>query len=595
MMSEKKRFGSRISSIFNHSSQPQAPKQNPPKQGPQKPAAAPASTSTSTSASISTGRTTKAQGPPSSGYPQTNGSNSTTQPSPSKVVPLSRPYSNVSAQTNDTLKSPSRTIVTSESFNQQSPQYLSRIGGSPDTPETSQIQKSPNPSVSNLRRKPPSTSDLDSFDFGTSNSPKSGTGITNDILADLENEIDNFLRDGTESENALSTEPRSSNHSFQFPSSSSNADSERSSNHEINRSTPIVGLSDILNQQEGKVVNHTVPYPLDFPLSTPFDSPVDSPQIIQNEFMPITSNDSDDLKPLNNEMIPSNVISSSSTISTRDNYSPIAPNSVNVSRRTTTTQTPSRLQSVRSASTQRSQSFLGRTVTQRTQGSSIRRISSSVGSINLANTYVHTIRRSAGTAYNESKPTKWKLPVGIQPEDKTRNMRAGLLNTSRKKTSGVELKHGHLKPRLLAAEIDEGDESTSIGLTKTATSNTTVTAATSTEVQSIVTTSTKYGSGSGSGSGSIKRNVSITSSSSSGSLSDKNFTNLGYYQHRGYRGDDDEDDGDVDDNIGDDGDDETEDENGHVNGSVFSDINSIGQEEERPRLVLANPDTDDSD
>lgn len=218
-----------------------------------------------------------------------------------------------------------------------------------------------------------------------------------------------------------------------------------------------------------------------------------------------------------------------------------------------------------------------------------------MGSINLANTYVHTIRRSAGTAYNELKPTKWKLPVGIQPEDKTRNMRAGLLNTSRKKTSGVELKHGHLKPRLLAAEIDEGDESTSIGLTKTATSNTTVTAATSTEVQSIVTTSTKYGSGSGSGSGSIKRNVSITSSSSSGSLSDKNFTNLGYYQHRGYRGDDDEDDGDVDDNIGDDGDDETEDENGHVNGSVFLDINSIGQEEERPRLVLANPDTDDSD
>ncbi|RCK58957.1 hypothetical protein Cantr_07443 [Candida viswanathii] len=579
MMSEKKRFGSRISSIFNHSPPPQPPKQAPPKQAPPAKKAPPPPPPPA-----------PAPGP-SRQHNTAPSSTAKTQQSPVRTVPLSRPYSNVSTiQTTDTLKSPPRTTtLTPDHLDQQSPQYLSRLGSSPDTVTSGQREKSPNPSINRLRRKPPSPSDMDSFDFGTSNSPKSGTGVTNDILADLENEIDNFLQDeGSESENALSMEPRSSNQSFQFPSSSSNADSERSNSHEINRSTPIVGLSDILNEQEGRIVNHTVPYPLDYPLSTPFDSPLDSPQIIQNEFMPITSNDSDDIEPLNNEVSPRNVISSASTVSTRDNYSPIAPTSVNVSRRTTTTtQTPSRLQSMRLASTQRLQSFLGRTVTQKTQGSSVRRISSSVGSINLASTYVHTIRRSAGTAFNELKPIKWKLPVGIQPEDKTRPMRTGLLNTSRKKTSGVELKHGHLKPRLLAAEIDEGDESTSIGLSKTATSNTTGTANTATEVQSIATTSTKYGSGSGSGS--IKRNVSITSSSSSGSLSDKNFSNLGYYQHRGYRDDDDEG------NVGDEADDETEDENGRVNGAVFLDANSIGLEDERPRLVLANPDTDDSD
>lgn len=595
MMSEKKGFGSRISSIFNYSSQSQNAKQPPAKLSAHTPVTAPVSASTPTPA------TSKAPLP--SRHAEPSNSSIKPQASPSRTVPLSRPYSNMPVQPNDSLMAPPRTAIMPESFDQQSPAYLMHSERSPETRETFEIEKSSNPSVNRLRRKAPSTSDLDSFDFGTSDSPQLGTGKANDILADLENEIDTFLRDGYDSENGPSTDPRSSNHSFQFPSSSSNGDSERSSSHEINRSTPIVGLSDILNQQDGRIVNHNVPYPLDFPLGTPFDSPADSPQIIQNEFMPITRNSSDDIKHLNNETSiknetsPRNLTSSASTVSTRDNFSPIASNSVNVSRRTTTTQTPSRFQSVRLASTQRLQSFLGRTVTQKTQGSSIRRISSSVGSINNNNTYVYTIRRSAGTAYNELKPIKWKLPVGIQPEDKTRNVRTGLLSSSRKKTSGVELKHGHLKPRLLAAEIDEGDESTSIGLSKTATSNTTGTATTSTEVQSIATGSTKYGSGSGSGSGSIKRRVSIASSSSSGSLSDKNIVNIGYYQHRGYRaddGDDDDDDNDKD-NIGDTGDDETEDENGHINGSVFLDENSIGHEDERPRLVLANPDTDDSD
>ena len=34
---------------------------------------------------------------------------------------------------------------------------------------------------------------------GTFDSPKSGTGITNDIIADLESDIDNFLKASSES------------------------------------------------------------------------------------------------------------------------------------------------------------------------------------------------------------------------------------------------------------------------------------------------------------------------------------------------------------------------------------------------------------
>lgn len=76
--------------------------------------------------------------------------------------------------------------------------------------------------------------------------------------------------------------------------------------------------------------------------------------------------------------------------------------------------------------------------------------------------YVVALRRSMGTACNDSPPDKWKLPTGILPVDKRASMalsngrylRLGV-SQGRKKTSGVELKHGHLQPRLLAAEVGE--------------------------------------------------------------------------------------------------------------------------------------------
>lgn len=90
--------------------------------------------------------------------------------------------------------------------------------------------------------------------------------------------------------------------------------------------------------------------------------------------------------------------------------------------------------------------------------------------------YVTTIRKSAGTSYNDAGPGKWKLPLGIMPMD-GKNMAlqsytqnsarfsrgASSLNARAKRSSGVELKHGHLQPRLLAAEIDEVGDTNRFG------------------------------------------------------------------------------------------------------------------------------------
>lgn len=85
--------------------------------------------------------------------------------------------------------------------------------------------------------------------------------------------------------------------------------------------------------------------------------------------------------------------------------------------------------------------------------------------------YVTQIRKNAGTSYNEVGPGNWKLPLGIIPFDpKSLSLRTSLQGSPHfsrgssgvmartKKSSGVELKHGHLQPRLLAAEIDEVGE-----------------------------------------------------------------------------------------------------------------------------------------
>ncbi|CAX40002.1 conserved hypothetical protein [Candida dubliniensis CD36] len=801
-MSERKKFSSRISSIFNYNSSNSIPTQSSiqksgshsrstgtPKSAPSssktlgslspspRPLSKPllntnnlrsnsslvTSTSHNNNNSISVSSRTdtnrkKVSSKPSistlESYPHSNSNNNNNNSNYDNSI-------NKNPHLNDNIISPlqhhNEGSLNPNQYYQQSPQYLNPLLKSPDSLESGPSKPtSPNPSINNrLRRKPPS--DLDSFDFGmygenndgsdnetkggTFDSPKSGTGITNDIIADLESDIDNFLKASSESGKEISmvTRTNSSKHSSPFPSSSSDvADNSYINDLSISRSKPVMGLADIVNEdnqhnnKDFAEPSLSAPYPLDSPLITPVISPVESPQIIQNEFMPITSNDNDspNLKSEFSSMgqtslanpFSSPVASGTpSIVSPRrlrnfDSSTPVSPVaslissternggeisqypvssiSRNASQNYTSSRTPSavsRMHSARSpgypqsqpsAQTQTplsrtltenstaapialSKSYTQKTYTSNRSNPSQHRMSSSVGSIYSSNSYrnvnlaalkktlklkpgegersnyVLAIRRAAGTSYNESTRMKWKLPVGILPVDKSATkensngkymrLAGNSLASSRKKTSGVELKHGHLKPRLLAAEIDEGDDSTAISLAKTpltqssvnlkaTETNTNKTVSnenslirTTTDVSivtgdtnSIVTTTTDTNtSGRGEGNG-IKRNESIVSSNSSGSLSDKNFTNFGYYQHRSYK-DDDEDifaDGVNRQATNEDGN-ETDDENNHINGypkNSYMDINSIDHPEEeeeedneRPRLVLANPDYDSDD
>jgi hypothetical protein len=217
--------------------------------------------------------------------------------------------------------------------------------------------------------------------------------------------------------------------------------------------------------------------------------------------------------------------------------------------------------------------------------------------------YVVSIRRSGGTAYNENGPGKWKLPVGIRPVDKSASamnangkyMRlAGPFSQNKlKKASGVESKHGHLQPRLLAGEIDDsytagtkqrigvlGDSKTQLGDIKSSessiTPSTTTTLNRTTTGGSINTNDIGSSVTSSSNASPHKRTDSIESSSS-GSLSEG--IGEGFYQHPGYKySDRDEED--------------TEEE---MHGFVPSQRESM-ECEERPKLKLANPDIDtDSD
>ncbi|CAH6718445.1 hypothetical protein CLIB1444_01S06876 [[Candida] jaroonii] len=234
--------------------------------------------------------------------------------------------------------------------------------------------------------------------------------------------------------------------------------------------------------------------------------------------------------------------------------------------------------------------------------------------------YVITLRKNAGTAYNETAPGKWKLPIGISPIDKRAtytSMRMGISQKA-KKGSGVELKHGHLAPRLLAAEVDDMDDarslkglrttntSTSLGnsslTTNSSGSNGIRTSNSSTlltndapSIKSIPsnknslsrtitensTTSSIITTNDNSKTPSSKRSSSI--SSSSGSISDDDVQVGGFYQHPGYKYDEEDEDNlthkeDIDA--------ETEVENTDIDDN----------DKEPPRLFLANPDNDsDSD
>lgn len=231
--------------------------------------------------------------------------------------------------------------------------------------------------------------------------------------------------------------------------------------------------------------------------------------------------------------------------------------------------------------------------------------------------YVQSIRRNAGTAYNDAGPVKWKLPTGILPIDKkslylqtSNKFNRGGSGPRSKKTSGVELKHGHLQARLLASEVDDTEDSNKFGsLGRSSTNTTTATAkvitpvtskssATSTAFvvsrQNSLNRSNTLASGStdaqsvgtrGSSSKLSTMDSEVLSLNSDGSVAEYQFGD-GYYQHPGYKFDDDEDidterfspitdEGSVDRTY----DDELEDDD----------------EEEKPRLFLANPDSSSDD
>lgn len=221
-----------------------------------------------------------------------------------------------------------------------------------------------------------------------------------------------------------------------------------------------------------------------------------------------------------------------------------------------------------------------------------------------------SVRRNAGTAFNEAGPGKWKLPTGIQPLDKSsasytgsngRYMRlAGSHMNRSKKVSGVELKHGHLARRLLAAEVNDNDDMISrskIQLTpKESLASNDLSSVSRGNSLDGTTTFGSVATGTDSQSGATTGKESL-SSSSSGSISDENVEIGGYYQHPGYRFDDNEND---DDNETKELSSPTTATNSHVD-NAFPELkpNNNGLDDDdyddyddKPRLVLANPDND---
>lgn len=230
--------------------------------------------------------------------------------------------------------------------------------------------------------------------------------------------------------------------------------------------------------------------------------------------------------------------------------------------------------------------------------------------------YVLSIRRNAGTAYNETPPGKWKLPIGILPVDNrignTANGRylrlaGGVGQAKNKKTSGVELKHGHLQPRLLAAEVDDVDDEAPVGVQPLGRSGTDLTVSTGKSLPSELKSSESSITVGSTPSGSLLRNGSYgktpnedsqsmndssstvpssgransISSSSSESVADFNVGIGGYYQHPGYLHNDDDEET------------STELESDFMVDREKQKPNDFNDYDARPRLVLANPDSSD--
>lgn len=235
--------------------------------------------------------------------------------------------------------------------------------------------------------------------------------------------------------------------------------------------------------------------------------------------------------------------------------------------------------------------------------------------------YVQTVRRNAGTSYNDLGPETWKLPVGILPVDKRQlaptNDRYNRLRGSRKnQSSGVGLKHGHLAPRLLAAEVDESEglnkfgslgrsstfqrheskKITPVSLAILSVPSTIVSRGNSlrqnsnapsrtgsfagSELSSIIPSTPFRDSGSHiDAQPQLSRQTLVSSRVSVGSVSEGRFLE-GYYQHPGYRYEEEIE--------------ETDRFSPSTDGTMHNGFEDDG-DDNKPRLVLANPDSESSD
>lgn len=209
--------------------------------------------------------------------------------------------------------------------------------------------------------------------------------------------------------------------------------------------------------------------------------------------------------------------------------------------------------------------------------------------------YVQTIRRNAGTAFNDLGPETWRLPIGILPIDRSQLLLNDKFSRHRNgrgtKASGVGLKHGHLAPRLLAAEVDEVAGVNKFGsLGRSNTHSQPESNQESPQPQQLLlpppnvsrqsslarTVASNNDAASWRGGFApllISRQNSVASRASVNSVNDYRLTS-GYYQHPGYGYDDD---------------DETDVVNDLPNGTIHHEV-AEEDEPEKPRLMLVNPD-----
>ncbi|KAK6460059.1 hypothetical protein DFJ63DRAFT_257921 [Scheffersomyces coipomensis] len=160
--------------------------------------------------------------------------------------------------------------------------------------------------------------------------------------------------------------------------------------------------------------------------------------------------------------------------------------------------------------------------------------------------YVLSIRKIAGTAFNETGPGKWKLPVGISPLEKSSSYASSNLYLRRdafgkNKKSG--LRHWRLEKTLLADEIDDKtiDSSNDVSIMNSSSSK----ASSLKMVDSGVLTDpsssgdyTLHRSSTEISNDQVSTDQGSTDQSSSGSPSGHGSdTGFGFYQHKGYRED----------------------------------------------------------